>query len=101
MATRSSILAWTIPQTVEPGELQSITSQRVGHAPAQLNLNDCPSIQQDGKNEVNTKIELNSDSQKLVSRGLFLLLSLRQGWKESDLSKSLTMAMLLAHPSKF
>ena len=57
------------------------------------------SIQQDCKNEVNTKIELNSDSQKLVSRGLFLLLSLRQGWKESDLSSSLTMAMLLAHPS--
>ena len=55
-------------------------------------------IQQDGKNEVNTKIELNSNSQKLVSRGLFLLPSLRQGWKESDLSRSLTMAMLLAHP---
>ena len=31
MATLSSILAWEIPWTKEPGELQSIRSQRVGH----------------------------------------------------------------------
>ena len=31
MATHSSILAWEIPWTEEPGELQSIGSQRVGH----------------------------------------------------------------------
>ena len=31
MATRSSILAWRIPQTEEPGGLQSMGSQRVGH----------------------------------------------------------------------
>ena len=31
MATHSSILAWGIPWTEEPGELQSIGSQRVGH----------------------------------------------------------------------
>ena len=31
MATHSSILAWEIPQTEEPGRLQSIGSQRVGH----------------------------------------------------------------------
>ena len=30
MATHSSILAWRIPRTVEPGGLQSIESQRVG-----------------------------------------------------------------------
>ena len=30
-ATHSSILAWRIPQTEEPGGLQSIWSQRVGH----------------------------------------------------------------------
>ena len=29
--THSSILAWRIPQTEEPEELQSIGSQRVGH----------------------------------------------------------------------
>ena len=31
MATHSSILAWKIPWMVEPGRLQSIGSQRVGH----------------------------------------------------------------------
>ena len=31
MATQSSILAWRIPQTEEPGGLQSMGSQRVGH----------------------------------------------------------------------
>ena len=31
MATHSSILAWKIPWTVEPGRLQSMESQRVGH----------------------------------------------------------------------
>ena len=31
MATRSSILAWRIPWTDEPGGLQSMESQRVGH----------------------------------------------------------------------
>ena len=30
-ATHSSILAWRIPWTEKPGELQSIESQRVGH----------------------------------------------------------------------
>ena len=31
MATHSGILAWRIPQTEEPGGLQSMGSQRVGH----------------------------------------------------------------------
>ena len=31
MATHSSILAWEIPRTEEPGELQSMGSQRVRH----------------------------------------------------------------------
>ena len=31
MATHASILAWTIPWTEEPGGLQSMGSQRVGH----------------------------------------------------------------------
>ena len=30
-ATHSSILAWEIPQTVEPGGLQSVELQRVRH----------------------------------------------------------------------
>ena len=31
MATHSSILAWRFPWTEEPGRLQSLGSQRVGH----------------------------------------------------------------------
>ena len=31
MATHSSILTWEIPWTEEPGGLQSMVSQRVGH----------------------------------------------------------------------
>ena len=31
MATHSSILAWEIPWTEEPGGLSSMGSQRVGH----------------------------------------------------------------------
>ena len=31
MATHSSILAWRIPWTEEPGRLQSMRLQRVGH----------------------------------------------------------------------
>ena len=31
MATHSSILAWKIPWTEDPGRLQSMRSQRVGH----------------------------------------------------------------------
>ena len=32
MATHSSILSWKIPWTEEPGRLQSMGSQRVGHS---------------------------------------------------------------------
>ena len=31
IATHSSILAWRIPRAEEPGRLQSMGSQRVGH----------------------------------------------------------------------
>ena len=31
MATHSGILAWNIPWTEEPGNLQSMGSQRIGH----------------------------------------------------------------------
>ena len=31
MATHSSVLAWRIPGTAEPGELPSMRSHRVGH----------------------------------------------------------------------
>ena len=38
MATHSSTLAWKIPWTEEPGTLQSMGSQRVGHNGAILGL---------------------------------------------------------------
>ena len=31
MATHSSVLAWRIPRTEEPGRLQSMGLQRIGH----------------------------------------------------------------------
>ena len=31
MASHCSILAWSVPWTEEPGRLQSMASQRVGH----------------------------------------------------------------------
>ena len=36
MATHSSVLAWIIPWTEEPGGLQSIGLQRVGHNQSEL-----------------------------------------------------------------
>ena len=44
MATHSRILAWRIPWTEEPGRLQSVGSQRVGH--------DCAIQQHKGRNWV-------------------------------------------------
>ena len=41
MATYSSILAWEIPGTEEPGGLQSMGSQRVGHKPATKQQEQC------------------------------------------------------------
>ena len=40
MATHSSILAWKIPWIEEPGELQTMGSQRVGHDLATNQQND-------------------------------------------------------------
>ena len=38
MATHSITLAWEIPWTEEPGELQSVGSQRVGHDSTNNNI---------------------------------------------------------------
>ena len=37
MATHSSVLAWKIPWTEEPGELKSVGSKRVAHDSAASN----------------------------------------------------------------
>ena len=44
MATHSSILAWTIPWTEEPGGLQSMGLQRVGHDQACTHTPECINI---------------------------------------------------------
>ena len=47
MATHSSILAWRMPWTEEPGGLQSMELQRVGHvaaAAAAKSLQSCPTL---------------------------------------------------------
>ena len=41
MATHSSIFAWRIPQTQEPGGLQTMGSQRVGHDLVTEHACDC------------------------------------------------------------
>ena len=47
MATHSSILAWKIPLTEEPGRLQSMGSQRVGHDwVTSLHLHTCCYLKQ-------------------------------------------------------
>ena len=38
MATHSSILAWRIPWTEEPGGLPSVGSQRIGHSMYHVSL---------------------------------------------------------------
>ena len=45
MATHCSILAWRIPSTEEPGGLQSIDLQRVGH-----NLSDLARVHETSDN---------------------------------------------------
>ena len=44
MATHSSILAWRILWTENPGKLRSIETQRVGHNQSEHALTDCPPI---------------------------------------------------------
>ena len=45
-ATHSSILAWKIPRTEEPGGLQSITLQRVKHDREQKQASSVPIARQ-------------------------------------------------------
>ena len=51
MATHSSILAWETPRTEEPGGLQSMGSQRVGHNLGINNHNLSIVLQQSRQNE--------------------------------------------------
>ena len=48
MTTRFGILAWRIPWTEEPGELQCVGSQRVEHNPATCTFTFCDPQAQTG-----------------------------------------------------
>ena len=52
MATHSSILVWRIPWTEEPGGLQSIGSQRVGHDQSDLACTNETTTRKDMKTQV-------------------------------------------------
>ena len=53
IATRSSILVWRIPWIEEPGRLQSIRSQRVGHDCSDLALsNSMPKSRGEGEGKM-------------------------------------------------
>ena len=70
MATHSSILAWKIPWTEEPGGLQSMGSQRIGHEWA-------TSLSQGVKNpggETSNWISLLCNVKRLRYRGLLQVL---------------------------
>ena len=65
MATHSSILAWRIPRTEEPGRIQSMGSQRVGHNwaantftfPTTSGLSGCPSFLGQGLSRTSTTLK--------------------------------------------
>ena len=47
MATHSNIIAWRIPQTLEPGELQSMGHERIRHVLAtklQQSMTKAPAV---------------------------------------------------------
>ena len=79
-ATHSSILAWRIPWTGEPGRLQSIGSQRVGHdwetgtGIHSRGLTDKQNSECDEHyQESNTKKESNTENQEMGAWGKQLL----------------------------
>ena len=50
LPAHSSVLAWRIPGTGEPGELQSMGSQRRGHFPGGSVVKTCPPSRRCGSN---------------------------------------------------
>ena len=69
MATHSSILAWAIPWTEEPGGLQSMGSQRVRH---------------DGGTNTSTTWLLAPGSGMIMPRNIVLPPTLRATWRRRD-----------------
>ena len=59
MATHSSVLAWRIPGTVEPGGLPSMGSHRVGHDSSDLAAAAARPIQCNNNSFLNIKVLVN------------------------------------------
>ena len=64
MATHSSILAWRIPWTEEPGGLQSMKSQRVGHNWATNTQESCRKTEKENTALVFKEKEMDNESYK-------------------------------------
>ena len=100
MATHSSILAWEIPWTEEPGRLQSMELQRVGHdfataKSAAKSLQSCPTL----CNPMDCSLPGFSVHGILQPRTLeWVAISFSNAWKWKVKVKSLSRVWLLATP---
>ena len=70
MATRSSILAWTIPWTEKPGRLQSMGSQRIGHDLATEQLSNKGPVGQYQKYSYFSLVSTHMENSRIVLYGL-------------------------------
>ena len=90
MATHSSILAWKIPWTEEPGRLQSMGSQRVGHNWAtSLSLLDSMEIKLAILKESNPEYSLERRMLKLKLQYFGHLM-----WRTDSLEKTLMLGKI-------
>ena len=80
MATHSSILAWRLPWTEEPGGIQSMGSQRVGHDGSDLAAAEAAAAAAEGEKVeavtdfifLSSKITADSDCSHEIKRHLLL-----------------------------
>ena len=106
MATHSSVLAWRIPGTGNPGGLPSMGSHRVGHDWSDLAAADliCKTLQQHYLSDVWSQTLL-CDSQDLSLSEFFLLSFSTYICQQSPTctcsSRSFTVLLLLSSPSPY
>ena len=77
MATRSSILAWRIPWREEPGRLQFMGSQRVGHDQSSHNIPLSQSLSQSKPFTCFSSLREVAEEMFEIRRDLFLRLKER------------------------
>ena len=79
MLTHSSILTWRIQWTEEPGRLQSIGLQRVGHYGSDLACTHYWGIANEAKREQGMKSPEQSTANKFCTKYLHLVVPSLQG----------------------